>query len=242
MEADASTNILSTPTLVTLDNEEAEIVVAQNVPIITGQFTNTGSGTDSAVNPFQTIERLDVGITLRITPQINEGNSVKLIIDQEISSIAAAASAVASDIVTNERRISTSVMVDDNEILVLGGLTQDDFRDTVTKTPLLGDIPLLGNLFRTTSTTKTKQNLMVFIHPVILRDASSSSLATDSKYEYLRARQLDSKIEDRGLIKDSFARFPDLNDLVTQLPKQVQNPTSNSGNQLQPQAPSSSNK
>lgn len=242
LEADASTNILSTPTLVTLDNEEAEIVVAQNVPIITGQFTNTGSGTDSAVNPFQTIERLDVGITLRITPQINEGNSVKLIIDQEISSIAAAASAVASDIVTNERRISTSVMVDDNEILVLGGLTQDDFRDTVTKTPLLGDIPLLGNLFRTTSTTKTKQNLMVFIHPVILRDASSSSLATDSKYEYLRARQLDSKIEDRGLIKDSFARFPDLNDLVTQLPKQVQNPTSNSGNQLQPQAPSSSNK
>ena len=238
LEADASTNILSTPTLVTLDNEEAEIVVAQNVPFITGQFTNTGSGTDSAVNPFQTIERQDVGITLRITPQINEGNSVRLTIEQESSSISS--SSVASDLITNERRISTSVMVDDNEILVLGGLTQDDYRDTVTKTPLLGDIPLLGNLFRSTSTTKTKQNLMVFIHPVILRDASSSSLATESKYDFLRARQLESKIEDRGLIKDNFARFPDLDDLVTQLPKQVQNPTQPSNSQLQIQSPSAS--
>ena len=240
LEGDASTNILSTPTLVTLDNEEAEIVVAQNVPFITGQFTNTGSGTDSAVNPFQTIERQDVGLTLRITPQINEGDSVKLQIEQEISNISS--SSVASDIITNERRISTSVMVDDDKILVLGGLTQDDYRDTVTKTPLLGDIPLLGNLFRSTTTSKTKQNLMVFIHPVILRDASSANLATESKYNYLRARQLESKIEDRGLIKDNFARFPDLNDLVTQLPKQVNHPTSSSNSQLQPQAPSSSSK
>ena len=240
LEADASTNILSTPTLVTLDNEEAEIVVAQNVPFVTGQFTNTGSGTDSAVNPFQTIERQDVGLTLRITPQINEGNSVRLQIEQESSSISN--SSVASDLITNERRISTSVMVDDNEILVLGGLTQDDYRDTVTKTPLLGDIPLLGNLFKSTSTTKTKQNLMVFIHPVILRDAGSSSLATESKYDFIRARQIEARIEDRGLIKDNFARFPDLNDLVTQLPKQINNPTSTSNSQLQPQAPSSSGK
>lgn len=239
LEGDASTNILSTPTLVTLDNEEAEIVVAQNVPFVTGQFTNTGSGTDSAVNPFQTIERQDVGLTLRITPQINEGDSVRLQIEQESSSISN--SSVASDLITNERRISTSVMVDDNEILVLGGLTQDDYRDTVTKTPLLGDIPLLGNLFKSTSTTKTKQNLMVFIHPVILRDSSSANLVTGSKYDYIRARQIEAGIEDRGLIKDSFARFPDLNDLVTQLPKQVKNPTQTSNTQLQPQAPSSSN-
>lgn len=238
LESDASTNVLSTPTLVTLDNEEAEIVVAQNVPFITGQFTNTGSGTDSAVNPFQTIERQDVGITLRITPQINEGDSVRLQIEQEISSISN--SSVASDIITNERRISTSVMVDDDDILVLGGLTQDDYRDSVTKTPLLGDIPLLGNLFKSTSTTKTKQNLMVFIHPLILRDASNANLATDSKYEYLRARQLEAKIEDRGLMKDSFARFPDLNDLVTQLPKQIQQPAQPANNQLQIQVPSSS--
>lgn len=239
LEGDASTNILSTPTLVTLDNEEAEIVVAQNVPFITGQFTNTGSGTDSAVNPFQTIERQDVGITLRITPQINEGNSVKLDIEQESSSISS--SSVASDLITNERRIATSVLVDDQDILVLGGLTQDDHRDTVTKTPLLGDIPLLGNLFRSTQTTKTKQNLMVFIHPVILRDAESAILATDSKYNYLRTRQLESKIEDRGLIKDNFARFPDLNDLVTQMPKSVQQPAAQpNNNQLVPQAPTSS--
>lgn len=239
LEGDASTNILSTPTLVTLDNEEAEIVVAQNVPFITGQFTNTGSGTDSAVNPFQTIERQDVGITLRITPQINEGNSVKLDIEQESSSISS--SSVASDLITNERRIATSVLVDDQDILVLGGLTQDDHRDTVTKTPLLGDIPLLGNLFRSTQTTKTKQNLMVFIHPVILRDSASATLATDSKYNYLRARQLESKIEDRGLIKDNFAKFPDLNDLVTQMPQSVQTPAAQQNNsQLQPQAPTSS--
>ena len=239
LEGDASTNILSTPTLVTLDNEEAEIVVAQNVPFVTGQFTNTGSGTDSAVNPFQTIERQDVGLTLRITPQINEGNSVRLKIETESSSISS--SSVASDLITNERRISTSVMVDDTEILVLGGLTQDDYRDSVTKTPLLGDIPLFGNLFKSTSTTKTVQNLMVFIHPVILRDSSSSVLATESKYEYLRARQLDYKIEERGLIKNNQTRFPELNDLVTQLPKAVKNPnTSTNNNQLVPQAPSSS--
>ncbi len=240
LEGDASTNILSTPTLVTLDNEEAEIVVAQNVPFITGQFTNTGSGTDSAVNPFQTIERQDVGLTLRITPQINEGNSVRLKIETESSSISG--SSVASDLITNERRISTSVMVDDTEILVLGGLTQDDYRDTVTKTPLLGDIPLVGNLFKSTSTTKTVQNLMVFIHPVILRDASSSVLATESKYDFLRARQLEANIEERGLIRNSQTRFPELNDLVTQLPKTVKNPNnSTNNNQLVPQAPSSTN-
>lgn len=240
LEGDASTNILSTPTLVTLDNEEAEIVVAQNVPFITGQFTNTGSGTDSAVNPFQTIERQDVGLTLRITPQINEGNSVRLKIETESSSISG--SSVASDLITNERRISTSVMVDDTEILVLGGLTQDDYRDTVTKTPLLGDIPLVGNLFKSTSTTKTVQNLMVFIHPVILRDASSSVLATESKYDFLRARQLEANIEERGLIRNNQTRFPELNDLVTQLPKTVKNPNnSTNNNQLVPQAPSSTN-
>ena len=237
LEGDAATNILATPTLVTLDNEEAEIVVAQNVPFITGQFTNTGSGTDTAVNPFQTIERSDVGLTLRITPQINEGDSVKLDIEQEISNLSD--SAVASDIITNERRISTSVLVDDQRILVLGGLTQEDSRDSVVKTPLLGDIPLVGNLFRSTQTSKTKQNLMVFIHPVILRDSNSAALATDSKYNFLRARRLESQIEDRGLIKDNFKPLPDLNDLVTQLPKSVQQKAGQNNNQLVPQAPTS---
>ncbi|MEM7304718.1 MAG: type II secretion system secretin GspD, partial [Pseudomonadota bacterium] len=156
LEGDASTNILSTPTLVTLDNEEAEIVVAQNVPFVTGSFTNDGN---NSVNPFQTIEREDVGITLRLTPQINEGDSVRFELEQEISTLST--SSVASDIITNDRRITTSVMVDNDDILVLGGLTQDDYRDSVTKIPLFGDIPVVGNLFKSTNTTKETRNLMI---------------------------------------------------------------------------------
>lgn len=234
LEGDASTNILSTPTLVTLDNEEAEIIVAENVPFITGSFTATG-GSDSAVNPFQTIERQDVGITLRLTPQINEGNSIRLDLEQESSSISA--SSVASDIITNERRIVTSVLVDDGEILVLGGLTEDTFTDSVVKTPILGDIPLLGNLFKSTTTSKAKSNLMVFIHPVILRDPAAAALATGSKYEYLRARQLESGIHDRGLIRDNVSQFPDLIDLTTQIPKTQT--SEQSASRLIPQAPTS---
>lgn len=216
LEGDTATNILSTPQLMTLDNEEAEIVVAQNVPFITGQFTNTGSGTDSAVNPFQTIEREDVGITLRITPQINEGDSVKLDIETESSSLSA--SAVASDIITNRRSISTSVLAKDQQTIVLGGLIEDTFTDSVQKVPLLGDIPLLGHLFKATSTTNDKQNLMVFIHPVIIRDAATSSYATNSKYSFLRAKQIESEINERGLIKNGAKILPDLDELVTQLP------------------------
>ncbi len=216
LEGDSATNILSTPQLMTLDNEEAEIVVAQNVPFITGQFTNTGSGTDSAVNPFQTIEREDVGITLRITPQINEGDSVKLDIETESSSIST--SAVASDLITNKRSISTSVLAKDQQTIVLGGLIEDSFRDNVQKVPLLGDIPLLGHLFKATSTTNDKQNLMVFIHPVIVRDAATGSYATNSKYSFLRAKQIESEINDRGLIKNGASLLPDLDELVTQIP------------------------
>ena len=156
LEGDTATNILSTPQLMTLDNEEAEIVVADNVPFITGQFTNTGSGTDSAVNPFQTIEREDVGITLRITPQINEGDSVKLDVEQEASTLTN--DSRASDLITSKRSIKTSVLVRNQQTIVLGGLIEDVFRDNVQKVPLLGDIPLLGHLFKATSTTKEKTN------------------------------------------------------------------------------------
>lgn len=216
LEADAATNILSTPSIVTLDNEEAEIVVAQNVPFITGQFTDTGSGADTSVNPFQTIEREDVGITLRITPQINEGDSVQLNVEQETSTLSS--STVASDLITNKRAIKTSVLVKDQQTLVLGGLIEDTYRDSVQKVPLLGDIPLLGHLFKITTTTKAKQNLMVFIHPIIIRDQATSSIATNSKYQYLQARQIDAKLDDRGLIKEGATLFPDLDELVTQIP------------------------
>ena len=216
LEGDTATNILSTPQLMTLDNEEAEIVVADNVPFITGQFTNTGSGTDSAVNPFQTIEREDVGITLRITPQINEGDSVKLDVEQEASTLTN--DARASDLITSKRSIKTSVLVKDQQTIVLGGLIEDTFRDTVQKVPLLGDIPLLGHLFKATSTVKEKQNLMVFIHPVIVRDDATASYTTNSKYSYLKAQQLESNITDRGLIKEGAKLLPDLDALVTQIP------------------------
>ena len=216
LEGDSATNILSTPQLMTLDNEEAEIVVAQNVPFITGQFTNTGSGTDSAVNPFQTIEREDVGITLRITPQINEGDSVILSVETESSSLSP--SPVASDLITNKRSITTTVLAKDQQTIVMGGLIEDEFTDDVQKVPLLGDIPLLGNLFKSTSTRKDKQNLMVFIHPVIVRDAATSTYATNAKYSFMKARQIEAEIDDRGLIKNGARRLPDLDELVTQLP------------------------
>lgn len=231
LESDTTTNILSTPTLVTLDNEEAEIVVAQNVPFVTGSYSTETGGTD----PFQTIERHDVGLKLKITPQINEGNSIQLKIEQESSSISE--STVASDIITNERRISTSVMIDDREILVLGGLTQDDYRETLSKTPLLGDLPMLGNLFRSSSRSKVKQNLMVFIRPVILRNSVNASLATESKYEFLRARQLEAQTSERGTPRNKhMIPFPNLNDLVTQVPTSIEE-TVSSHSQLIPQAP-----
>ena len=216
LESDAATNILSTPSLVTLDNEEAEIVVADNVPFITGSFTDTGSGADTSVNPFQTIEREDVGIILRITPQINEGDSVQLNVEQEVSNLTA--STVASDLITQKRSIKTSVLARDQQTIVLGGLIEDTFRDTVQKVPLLGDIPLLGHLFKATTTTQDKRNLMVFIHPVIIRDEATTDYTTNAKYSFIQARQLEAGLDDRGLIRKGAVIFPDLDELVTQVP------------------------
>ena len=188
LSSDTNTNILSTPTLVTLDNEEAEIIIGTNVPFLTGSFTSTGAG-DSATNPFQTIQREDIGLTLKIKPQINEGNALKLDIEQEVSSIADSV-AGAADLITNKRAIKTSVMVEDGEIVVLGGLIEENVRESIQKVPLLGDIPLLGLLFQSRSSDLDRKNLMVFIHPVILRDAAVTAEYTNSKYNYLRALQL----------------------------------------------------
>lgn len=199
--SDSESNILSTPTLVTLDNEEAEIVVAQNVPFITGQFTNTGA-TSGATNPFQTIERQDVGLTLRIKPQINEGNAIKLEIEQESSSVAETAVSGASDIVTNKRSIKTHVMVADRQVVVLGGLISDELTESVQKVPLLGDIPLLGNLFKAQATKKTRQNLMVFLRPVILRDAATENQISTGKYNFIRAQQLDKRERGVNLMRE----------------------------------------
>ena len=235
LESDAATNILSTPSLVTLDNEEAEIVVADNVPFITGQFTDTGSGADTSVNPFQTIEREDVGIILRITPQINEGDSVQLNVEQEVSNLST--STVASDLITQRRSIRTSVLAKDQQTIVLGGLIEDTFRDTVQKVPLLGDIPLLGHLFKATTTTQDKRNLMVFIHPVIIRDAATTDITTNAKYNFIQARQLEAGLDDRGLIRKGAVIFPDLDELVTQIPDGLTPNSSTSVDQLLQQTP-----
>ncbi len=213
LDGDAGSNILSTPTLVTMDNEEAKIVVGRNVPFVTGTFTTNASG---ATNPFQTIERQDVGITLNITPHINEGDTLRLDIEQEASNISpTAASVLASDIITDKRLIKTSVLVENDGILVLGGLIQDDYRDKVQKVPVLSEIPFLGRLFRFDSTTKTKQNLMVFIHPVILRDEEGSDYVTRQKYTTMRTQQIEAGMEERGLIRGAVSNLPDLQELVT---------------------------
>lgn len=188
LEADGTSNIIGTPVLVTLDNEEAEIKVGQEVPFVTGSYTNTGTGGGNAVNPFQTIEREQVGLTLKLTPQINEGDAVRLKISQEISSLLPSSAAV--DLITSNRSINTTVIVQDNATLVLGGLIQDQVTETQSRVPLLGRIPLLGALFRADSTKKNKTNLMVFIKPTILRDNVQAAFQTNAKYNYIRDQQM----------------------------------------------------
>ncbi len=192
LQSQTATNIISTPNQVTLDNEEAKIVVGSNVPFITGQFTNTGTQTSS---PFQTIERKDVGITLRIKPQIGEGGTVRMTIYIESSSVSdkVAPGTTNAGPSTNKRQIESNVVVDDGGIIVLGGLIEDRFVESKSKVPLLGDIPYLGALFRSESRTKNRTNLMVFLRPVVLRDGPTSDRLTLDRYDMIRAQQKDSQ-------------------------------------------------
>jgi general secretion pathway protein D len=187
LKSDAQTNILSTPSITTLDNEEASISVGQEVPFITGSFTNANN--DSS-NPFQTIEREEVGVKLRVTPQVNEGDAVRLEIEQEISSVLAnAETAGTSDLITSKRTISTNVMVNDGQLLVLGGLIDESQSSTESKVPFLGDIPYLGVLFRSTSKSSENRVLMVFIRPTILRNSGQAADISQRKYKMLRDSQ-----------------------------------------------------
>lgn len=188
LSSNTRANILSTPSLVTLDNQEAEIRVARNVPFVTGQYTNQGQNT---TNPFQTITREDVGLILKIKPQINEGNSVLLDISQEVSSLESAATVQATDIITNKRSVTTSVLVEDGQLIALGGLIDETVNQSEQKVPLLGDIPLLGNLFKSRSSSKDKRNLMLFLQPSILRNEGTADAYASRKYSYMRARQLE---------------------------------------------------
>jgi general secretion pathway protein D len=200
LSGDGDTNIIATPHIVTLDNEEAEIRVGQEVPFLTGQFTNTGANQGS-VNPFQTIQREEVGTSLKITPQINEGSGVKLDIEQETSSLGAAV-AGAADLVTNTRTITTSVFVNDGEILVLGGLIDDQLRESDRRVPGLGRIPGLGWLFRARKTDRKKQNLMVFIRPMILRSAEDARYQTNAKYRFIQDLQREMAEDPVRLMRD----------------------------------------
>ena len=193
LRGDGNTNILQTPSIITLDNEEAEIKVAQEVPFLTGSFTNTGVGNQQGpVNPFQTIQREEVGNILKITPQINEGDAVLLKIEQEDSSVAQGAQG-AVDLITNKRTISTTVLVDDGGMIVLGGLITDTARESENRVPILGSIPIIGELFKTRSGAKEKRNLMVFIRPTILRDGAQAAIETNAKYNVMRNQQLSAQ-------------------------------------------------
>jgi len=187
LEGQADTNIISTPSIVTTDNEEATLNVGQEVPFVTGSFTNSG-GTAGAVNPFQTINRQQIGVKLSITPKINDGDSMVLDISQEISNIAQSA-AGAVDLITNQRIIETTVIVDDGEILVLGGLLEDVLRESDQRVPVLGSIPLLGALFRSRKTEVLKTNLMIFVRAEIMRDTAETSFQTNAKYNSIRSIQ-----------------------------------------------------
>jgi general secretion pathway protein D len=185
MQSKINANVLSTPNLMTMDNEEASIIVGQTVPFVTGQYTTSGDGSS---NPFQTITREDVGLTLRIRPQISEGGTVKLALYQEVSSLDPA-STQATGIITRKRALQTNVLVDDGQIIVLGGLLEDTVSGGTSSVPLLGDIPLLGNLFRYDTRSRKKTNLMVFLRPHIVRNAVDGASVTLDRYNYMRAAQ-----------------------------------------------------
>lgn len=185
LETNANANILSTPTLLTLDNEEARIIVGQNVPFVTGQYATTGSTT--TVQPFQTVERRDVGVLLRVKPQITEGGSVRLVVYQEVSRVEDRSNA--AGIILSKRALESSVVIDDQQIVVLGGLIQDTFSDGTDKIPVAGDVPVIGNLFRYDSRRRTKTNLLVFLKPTVVRTDAQGKALTSDRYDYIMNEQ-----------------------------------------------------
>lgn len=203
LENDANANILSTPTLLTLDNEEAKIIIGQNVPFITGSYAQTGGA--ATASPFQTIERKDVGLTLRIKPQVSQGGTVKLQIYQEVSSVQNQTINNAAGVITNKRSLESVVLVDEGKIIVLGGLIQDSVSNGEDKVPVLGDLPLLGNLFRHETRRRTKTNLMVFIRPYVLRDGQAHEGLTQDRYEYLRGEEKSGQFPSRFMLPDMAA-------------------------------------
>lgn len=211
LESDTKANILSMPNLITLDNEEAKIIVGQNVPFVTGQYTTSASAGGAGVNPFQTVERKDIGLTLRVKPQISEGGTVKMAIYQENSSISPTTNS--AGLITNKRSIDTNILVDDGQIIVLGGLIDDNAQDTEEKVPGLGSLPLIGGLFKYRTRSRVKTNLMVFLRPTVIRNNEQSvSLATD-RYDYIRNAEINSQPTQSDLLPNvSTPALPPLQD------------------------------
>ena len=201
LQTSGAGNILSTPNLLTLDNEEAKIIIGQNVPFVTGQFTNTGSGgSNGSVNPFQTIERKDVGLTLRVKPQISENGTVKMAIFQEVSSVQPGSVNSATGLITNKRSIESNVLVEDGSIVVLGGLLQDEYSGNQDKVPGLGDVPVFGNLFKSESRSRKKTNLMVFLRPVVVRDGAATNALSMDRYDLMRTNQQQTQPANSALV------------------------------------------
>ncbi len=209
LETDTNANILSTPNLLTLDNEEAKIIIGQNVPFITGSYAQTGNA--NTASPFQTIERQDVGLTLSIRPQVSQGGTVKLDIFQEVSSVQDQSVNNSAGVTTNKRSLESTILAEEGQIIVLGGLIQDSVSDGEDKVPLLGDIPIIGNLFRYEKRSRSKTNLMVFIRPYVLRSAEASNSLTQDRYDYLRGEQKSTQLAPHPLLPDM--RGPGLPDL-----------------------------
>jgi general secretion pathway protein D len=214
LRGDTRANVLSNPSVVTLDHTEANFKVVQEVPFLTGQYTNTSTngGNNQPTNPFQTVERKDVGLILTVTPHINEGDSVRLDLKQEISALAPPVQG-AVDLITTKRELTTSVLVPDGGMLVLGGLTSEDSSQNVQGVPGLSRIPLLGNLFKSRRSGVTKRQIMIFLRPIILRDAATEAAVSSEKYNFLRAEQLKMR-ENREL------KFREQQPVLPELPAQ----------------------
>ena len=206
MTNDADSNVLSTPSIMTMDNEQASIIVGQEIPITTGETLSMNNS-----NPFRTVQRQEVGVKLTVTPQINEGNAVKLVINQEVSSVVGPITATATDLITSKRQIQTTVLVEDGDTIVLGGLIDDDVQEIEKKIPILGDIPLIGRLFKSTSTSRSKRNLIVFIRPTIIRDIASVREVSNRKYNYFQAIQ--ENLKNQGRITPDISIMQDMKEL-----------------------------
>ncbi|MFV1982455.1 MAG: type II secretion system secretin GspD [Thiohalomonadales bacterium] len=234
LETDASTNILSTPSILTMDNEEAILTVGRQVPFTTGSYSSTGTGgATNPGNPFQTIEREDVGLTLKITPQVNEGDAIRLEVDQEVSALGAGS--LGGQPVTFNRSIKTTVMVEDGQMIALGGLLAEELKENEEKVPLLGDIPVLGWLFKYQTSSKVKKNFMIFLAPKILKDSSEQALVAGAKYNYIRKFQQDIRDDGVNLMNNNESPLlPEFKEFLL-LPELYQRSVSGSASEIKSQ-------